>query len=81
MSTTTTADPVTRAPSSLGQMRQALDALAGGEWWKAGEADLVDVLALVGSVRHELARVEAHATVRPLLADCPRMAAWAMSIS
>ena len=56
----------------MGQMRQALDALAGGEWWKAGEADLVDVLALVGSVRHELARVEAHASGEAIARGLPK---------
>src|SRR5690625_7464093 len=72
MSTTTTADPVTRAPSSLGQVRQSLDALAGGQWWQAGESELIEVLTLVGRVRHELARVEAHASGEAIARRLPK---------
>src|SRR5690625_7956919 len=72
MSTTTTADPVTRAPSSLGQVRQSLDALAGGQWWQAGETELIEVLTLVGRVRHELARVEAYASGEAIARGLPK---------
>lgn len=69
MSTFTTSagtDPVTEAPASLTQVRTVLDALAGGHWWQASERDLLDVLAVAGRVRHELARVEVHATAEVL---------------
>ncbi|HLS26551.1 MAG TPA: DUF222 domain-containing protein [Beutenbergiaceae bacterium] len=69
---TTIADPVTRAPSLLGQMRQGLDALAAGQWWQVGEPELLQVLALVGRVRHELARVEAHATGQAIARGLPK---------
>src|SRR5699024_6821499 len=69
MSTTTTSagtDPVTEAPASLTQVRSVLDGLAGGQWWQASESDLIDVLAFAGRLRHELTRVEVHATAEML---------------
>lgn len=62
MSITTSADLGTRAPALLGQVRQALASIAGGQWWQAGESDLIDVIGALGQVRHELSRVEAHAS-------------------
>lgn len=74
MSITTTsagADSVTEAPESLTQVRTVLDMLATGQWWKASEADLLDVLTVAGRVRHELARVEVHATAEVLNRGMP----------
>ncbi|MGC0252393.1 DUF222 domain-containing protein [Pseudactinotalea sp. Z1748] len=72
MSTTSVADPVTQAPAALGQVTEKLSDLAQGEWWRATESDLVDVLGAVNRLRHELARVEVHATAETLKRGLPK---------
>ncbi len=71
MSTSTT-DPVALAPGSLERVREVLDGLAAGEWWRAGEADLVEMLGAIGRIRHDLARVEVHATAQVLNRGLPK---------
>src|SRR5690625_7803787 len=67
-----TTDPVALAPGSLEHVRGVLDRLGAGEWWRAGEADLVEVLGAVGRIRQELVRVEVHATAEVLKRGMPK---------
>lgn len=63
--------PMIQAPAALAQVASVVGEIAAGGWWRVGESDLGEALAQAGRVRHEVARLEAHAAAEAIARGLP----------
>ncbi|MGC0274617.1 DUF222 domain-containing protein [Pseudactinotalea sp. Z1739] len=63
--------PMIEAPAALAQVASVVEELAAGGWWRVGGSDLGETLAQAGRLRHEVARLEAHAAAEAISRGLP----------